>query len=81
MNDNPFMKCGHKATEYIHNKIPYCAICDCQEVAEDKPNLKGRMAVCSYCGRTVSSDDNLPFFKHKPDSKQDSYYCGCFGWD
>ena len=81
MNDNPLMKCGHKATTFIHDKIPYCVICDCKEVSEDKPKLEGRMAVCCDCGRTVPSDENLPFFKNKPHSEHDSYYCGCYGWD
>lgn len=81
MKNNPLMKCGHKASTFIHNKVPYCVICDCQEIAEEKPNIKGRMAVCWDCGRTVPSNENLPFFKYKPNSESDSYYCGCCGWD
>jgi len=29
----------------------------------------------------VESSLKLPFFKHKPDSDYDEYYCGCWGWD
>ena len=23
----------------------------------------------------------LPFFEHKPNEKNDKFFCGCFGWD
>lgn len=29
----------------------------------------------------VPSSTSLPFFKHQPDKAEDSYYCGCWGWD
>jgi len=29
----------------------------------------------------VESRTSLPFFKHHPDKPEDSYYCGCWGWD
>ena len=29
----------------------------------------------------VQSSTSLPFFKYLPDKPEDSYYCGCWGWD
>ena len=29
----------------------------------------------------VPSRVGLPFFSYKPDEPEDSYYCGCWGWD
>jgi len=29
----------------------------------------------------VPSSTSLPFFSHQPDKPEDSYYCGCWGWD
>lgn len=26
------------------------------------------------------SSPDLPFFRHRPDSQYDEYYCGCGGW-
>ena len=84
--DKVLMKCGHTAnSEKIigDKKIPYCVICDCDEIEDTKPLLEGRFAVCRDCGRVVASDWNLPFFHYLPDSeeKEDRYYCGCKGWD
>ena len=80
------MKCGHSA-QGINSGTgkPVCLICMCEEVAESKPDLTGRKARCSYygtnCKGEVTSRYNLAFFKHKPNSEFDEYYCGCFGWD
>jgi len=92
------MKCGHSAQGYRTlddgTKKPACLICMCEEVAEEKPDLTGRKARCSYFGRTfkhrgqtvtcrgeANSRYSLPFFEHKPNNQYDEYYCGCFGWD
>lgn len=83
------MKCGHSANaEQVMldgSRIPCCVICSCAEIEENKPNLIGRKARCSYYGRKchseVDSKYNLAFFEHKPKSKYDEYYCGCYGWD
>lgn len=85
MEERPIMKCGHTANSYILKgalRIPICVICDCIEQAP-KPLLEGRFAVCRECGRVVESDWNLPFFHYQKDNEQneDSYYCGCYGWD
>lgn len=59
------------------------------------PDLTGRKARCSYDNgrghdghngcrpqpQPVDSSTSLPFFKHQPDKPEDSYYCGCWGWD
>lgn len=74
------MECGHSANAICNNK-PCCAICSCFNEATTRPNLEGRKAQCSDCGKIVDSSINLPFFKYRPDRKFDSYYCGCEGWD
>ncbi len=72
--------------------IPCCVIHDCLEPAESVPDLTGRKALCSY-GKDggkykhtrpyneTKSDFNLAFFEYHPESKYDTYYCGCWGWD
>ncbi len=40
-----------------------------------------RLALCAQCGRLSRSDERLPFFKWNPKGPQDSYFCGCCGWD
>ena len=79
--DPIMMKCGHRANATTADGKPFCLICDCYEVEEKKPDLKGRKAKCSYCGRIEDSKTTLPFFKTQPNEKYDSYYCGCEGWD
>lgn len=84
MNAKPLMKCGHTANGTLNTKDgekPYCVICDCQELAEEKPTLTGRKAACWCCGKIKDSDYGLPFFKHNPDYEYDEFYCGCDGWD
>lgn len=78
--NNVLMKCGHTANAESNGK-PCCVICDCFEIDENKPDLTGRKARCSYCGKQVDSNFNLPFFEYKPNELFDSYYDGCFGWD
>lgn len=75
-----YMKCGHVANATCNGK-PCCIICDCFEVATEKPNLDGRMAKCAECNNTTPSKETLPFFQHRPDKEFDEYYCGCWGWD
>jgi hypothetical protein len=55
----PMMKCGHAAnatSEVDGTKVPVCAICagilaGAWEVADNQPDLTGRMARCCYDGR------------------------------
>lgn len=78
--DKVLMKCGHLSNATLNGK-PYCIICECSEVAEEKPSLEGRKARCWSCGRIEDSSYNLPFFTHRPNSIYDSFYDGCNGWD
>lgn len=80
MDGKVTMKCGHTANAERNGK-PYCVICGCDEVQEEKPNLDGRKAKCSWCGKITDSSTTLAFFRHKPESEYDEYYCGCYGWD
>ncbi len=75
------MKCGHIANGTTMDGKPYCVICNCYDVSNEKPNLENRKAKCKMCGKEVESDYSLPFFESKPDKDYDSYYCGCGGWD
>ena len=104
------MKCGcapNATTEIDNETVPCCAIHDCYEQAEVKPDLTDRTARCSYFGKkkpnrryandecspkrclgkptcecgSIPSSFDLAFFSYKPDKEQDSFYCGCFGWD
>lgn len=82
----PLMKCGHVAQGEDGDGNPVCIICigikeGAREVDPHPPELKGRMAECTDCGKTVESSYDLPFFAHYPDREKDSYYCGCWGWD
>lgn len=84
-NNKIYMACGHvaNAEQHINDnvKIPYCAICDCNIIKMEKPNLDGRVAECIYCNNTSPSSFDLPFFEYKEKSTNDRYYCGCRGWD
>jgi len=77
------MKCGHLSTG-TSNEKPCCVVCaptaEAFEVVQP-PELKGRKAVCSCCGREKPSTTDLPFFGYCPDIAVDTYYCGCRGWD
>ena len=93
-----FMECGHSANaEHVledGTKIPSCAICMCDKIVEDKPDLTGRKARCDYFGQTfrhsgrmvtchgeTNSKYSLAFFEHRPTRPFDKYYCGCYGWN
>ena len=79
------MKCGHAAMAELDDGRPVCPICygivpGADEPAE-QPRLDGRFARCVYCGRVEPSSPNLPFFEWRKSKPEDSYYCGCRGWD
>lgn len=40
-----------------------------------------RMMQCGYGGNRRPSNPDAAFFKSLPDSDEDEYYCGCYGWD
>ena len=87
------MKCGCVSTGVCTARngikydppIPICITHDCSVIEENKPSLSGRKSRCSYygshCHSEFDSSYNLAFFKYKPESAFDTYYCGCFGWD
>lgn len=83
--NNVLMKCGHTANAEYEDGKPCCLICapktEAFEIVEEKPNLKGRKAKCTDCGKITDSRWDLPFFAYRPDKEFDHYYCGCFGWD
>lgn len=79
----PLMKCGHVAQGLCKGE-PVCINCDTPDariVAEYLPDLTGRRAKCRECSNTTVSSIRLAFFKYRKDSDQDSYYCGCHGWN
>lgn len=80
MNET-MMKCGHTANGKTADGKLCCVICDCYEVASEKPSLAGRMAKCGECNNTKKSDWNLPFFHYIPNLNCDTFYCGCHGWE
>lgn len=76
------LKCGCRITTKTSDEKPYCLIHDCDEtITIDENILVKRQAKCAWCGRKVESNTKLPFFKHKPESDCDEYYCGCGGWN
>ena len=83
------MQCGHVANAFDADGKPICAICAPDEkgmtveriVEGETDGLEGRKARCTWCGRVVDSKWSLPFFAYSAKHKEDSYYCGCGGWD
>lgn len=81
------MKCGHVALGTDKDGKPVCPICiglRPESRQEDDVRLKalhGRVARCVYCGTGTLSSSLPPFFGHTPTEKEDTYYCGCRGWD
>lgn len=77
------MACGCRA-QGISNGKPVCVVhfpsLESQTIAAE-PKLVGRVARCSDCHRETPSSLDLPFFRHHADMIQDSFYCGCLGWD
>ncbi len=47
---------------------------------EHQPGRPGR-GWRAVSPQPVPSSMDLPFFAHRPDKPEDSYYCGCWGWD
>lgn len=76
------MKCGHLGYGQTSDGRACCAICDCDEVADESSakDLTNRKARCYCCGKVVNSSYSLPFF-HTSETEYDTYYCGCGGWD
>lgn len=83
---NVLMKCGCRAQGVdAATGRPVCVVHigikpGADEVA-DPPELDRRFAQCGYCQRRRCSSLALPFFEYHPEREQDSFYCGCRGWD
>lgn len=79
------MKCGHTANAQSSYGEPCCAICypDSDSITPEPkiPDLTSRIAKCVSCHHTQPSNFNLPFFAYLENEKEDSYYCGCRGWN
>ena len=88
MADPPLMKCGHTAHGIdADTGKPVCVSClgivaGADVIDENAPDLTGRFATCCYGNHArVPSRFGLPFFKYNRGREEDTYYCGCFGWD
>ena len=79
-NTKYLMACGCAPQGYNKDRDPICVIHDCYERMPIEIDLAERVAKC-YCGRSKESSVDLPFFKYEPLMENDSYYCGCRGWD
>ena len=79
----PLMKCGHVA-QGLCNGEPVCMNCDTPDtliIADTLPDLSGRKAKCGECSNVRPSSVKLPLFEYNKNSEQDSFYCGCRGWN
>lgn len=81
----PMMGCGHAANATTTEGAHVCAICfgihpGAAEVVT-RPDLSGREAECTYCGRRKPSHPSLAFFGYRADATVDGFYDGCRGWD
>lgn len=77
--DTPMMTCGHAANAVrVLNGVsrPACAICGTDSVLNVAPDLAGRIARCSSCGREAPSDkDKLAFFEYTGAGSRDTERC------
>jgi len=97
MSDVEFMACGCRIATRDLAGAPVCIIHDTRETkpAPDLTGRVARCSY-DNSGRhsegrpgvgwrvqpgPVPSSWSLPFFRHQPDRAEDSYYCGCWGWD
>ena len=87
--EHPLMACGCAAQGYELKdgvKRPICLVHLCVDVV-DTVNLEGRTAYCVYCSKSAPSSRKLAFFgrgrwvQGAKTDEEDSYYCGCRGWD
>lgn len=76
------MACGcSNSGAYDQEHNPICTTHQEREPMGKMPKLLGRTAKCIYCKNTEPSKAGLAFFVYKKNEKQDSFYCGCYGWD
>lgn len=85
MKPRVLMQCGHVAHAELSDGSPVCPICfgivPGADTPAPAPSLEGRTARCVDCGRTAPSSLQLAFFHYGGESGQDTFYCGCRGWD
>lgn len=85
------MKCGCVAQGTDENDRPVCVVHigihpGATEVAAGM-DFRGRKAFCVYCKSERPSSLDLPFFETGrwqggvKNEEQDTFYCGCRGWD
>ncbi len=81
------MKCGHTAQAIVSKtKEPVCLICHGNPEAavpvKMLPDLSGRLAKCTMCGRKEKSSIDLPFFEYRGlgsrTSENQCHICGYF---
>lgn len=79
----PLMQCGCVAYAVdSQTREPVCITHGCREVDPEPPSLAGREATCCYGNHgRVASSYALAFFVRNPERSEDTYYCGCWGWD
>lgn len=83
----PMMKCGHAANAIdAATGKPCCVICaglglGADEIADEQPDLSGRMSLCTCCKKTTPSRLDLPFFEYRPERETDLHYDMCRGCD
>lgn len=76
-----WMKCGCLVASAPDTE-PVCIVHMCREQGTG-PDLTGRTAKCTDCGRRLPSTEaaTQAFFRYQPDRAEDSWYCGCRGWN
>jgi hypothetical protein len=87
--ERPLMKCGCVAQgvlrarggETLDPPIPAYVVHECYDVADDKPDLTGRIAQCAYLPKGHApkpSSYDLAFFEYLgPGSRESSDLCKC----
>lgn len=78
------MPCGCRVIgRDVLTGLPMCPIHDTvgAKLVDEKRLLKNRKAKCSWCNNRKDSSFSLPFFNYQPEKDEDSFYCGCGGWD
>jgi len=75
------MACGCSGQATNGHGQPCCPVHGTAQPMTPQPDLNGRVARCSDCGKVRPSSPDAAFFIYQPDRPQDSYYCGCRGWN
>lgn len=70
MNNPIMMKCGHAANAIDEKGNPCCVICisinkEAEQIEDNPPDLKGRLAKCGCCKNKEKSSFGLAFFEYR----------------